>query len=259
MSALDRWGERKRRVAEAEEKAGEGTAHGRTENGRAAAGDGTAGDGGARAAFRPPSPDHAPGHPLDPDHPSDPGREAALAANRAAAEAVDLDALRPGSDLSAFFREGVPEALRARALKALWRSDPVFANVDRLCDYDDDFRAAAMVPGAIQSAWRAGRGYLFPEDAAEGGAGDAAAQEGAPADGSPNVAPSESGAPSEIGADPEPAVDAGPEATETVAVAVREPAPPPVAAADAPGARTDRDAREARRGTAPSLRARLGV
>ena len=135
MSALDRWSERKRRVAESEAEAAR--AAGATERG---------------------VPD--PGVP-------DPEREAVLAANREAAEAVDLDALKPGADLAAFFRDGVPEALRRQALKAMWRSDPVFANVDRLCDYDDDFRAASKVPAAIQSAWQAGRGYLFPEDEAK--------------------------------------------------------------------------------------------
>ena len=143
MSALDRWSERKRRVREAEREA---------EASHAVAGDVAVDDGTPTGAAR-----------AVPDDDPDPQRAARLRADREAAEAVDLDALRPGSDLSPFFREGVPEALRRRALAALWRSDPVFANVDRLCDYDDDFRAASMVPGVIQSAWRAGRGYLFEE------------------------------------------------------------------------------------------------
>ena len=103
----------------------------------------------------------------DPSPPAEDDRAAALAANREAAEAIDVDALRPGADVSAFLREGVPDALRRRALRTMWRSDPVFANVDRLCDYDDDFRDPKMVLETLQSAWQAGRGYLFPEDDAE--------------------------------------------------------------------------------------------
>jgi hypothetical protein len=38
-------------------------------------------------------------------------------------------------------REGVPEALRNRALRKLWLSDPVLANLDGLNDYDEDFVA----------------------------------------------------------------------------------------------------------------------
>ena len=118
-----------------------------------------------------------------PPPPSDPEAEeaarAALERNREAAEALDVEALGPGSDVSALLREGVPDALRRTALKALWRSDPVFANVDRLCDYDDDFRDPKMILATLQSAWQAGRGYLFAdeppvEDVDEGAAeGDA--------------------------------------------------------------------------------------
>ena len=227
MSALDRWSERRRRVAEAE--AVEATE---------AAGQG-------ELAPSPAAPD--------------PEREAELAGNRAAAEAVDLDALRPGSDLGPFFREGVPEALRARALKALWRSDPVFANIDRLCDYDDDFRAASMVPGAIQSAWQAGRGYLFPDDAE----GDDASGERADENENEDEGRTEGGS----------AHDGADASTNEPPVGDARPAvpPPEPVAATTPGSVLPANASSAatpeapgtdepkRRATAPSLRARLGV
>lgn len=51
----------------------------------------------------------------------------------------DVDSLDKDSDYTGFLREGVPEALRNRALRKLWLSDPVLANLDGLNDYDEDF------------------------------------------------------------------------------------------------------------------------
>ncbi len=53
----------------------------------------------------------------------------------------DIDSLDGDSDYTAFLREGVPEDLKHRALRKLWRSDPVLANLDGLNDYDEDFGA----------------------------------------------------------------------------------------------------------------------
>lgn len=85
---------------------------------------------------------------------------AELAANRAAAEAVDLDRLGPDSDLRVFLRRGVPETLKNQALRAVWRSDPVFANLDGMVDYGEDFGRKDLILKTFTSAWQAGRGYL---------------------------------------------------------------------------------------------------
>lgn len=87
-------------------------------------------------------------------------RAAELAANREAAEAVDLDELDSDSDYSVFLKEGVPELLKKRAMSVLWRSNPVFANVDGLVDYDDDFGSPDLLMKTFKSAYQAGRGYL---------------------------------------------------------------------------------------------------
>jgi len=87
-------------------------------------------------------------------------REAMLAANRQAAEEIDLDTIDAESDLSIFLKEGVPEALKRKALSVLWRSNPVFANVDGLCDYDENFGDKSLNMKVFKSAWQAGRGYL---------------------------------------------------------------------------------------------------
>jgi hypothetical protein len=86
-------------------------------------------------------------------------RDAAAEANRQAAEAIDITALVYDDDFSPFLKIGVPAALRRQALRTLWRSNPVLANLDGLNDYDEDYRTVTSVAGAIKSTWEAGRGY----------------------------------------------------------------------------------------------------
>lgn len=65
----------------------------------------------------------------------------------ALADLPDIESLDKDSDYTVFMRDGVPEALRQKALRKLWLSDPVLANLDGLNDYDDDF-AAILKEGA---------------------------------------------------------------------------------------------------------------
>ena len=88
-----------------------------------------------------------------------PSEDPELAANRAAAEAVDLESLTYESDFTVFLKQGVPEALKNTALRKLWRSNPVLAVVDGLNDYDTDFRTANTMVDGFKSAWKVGRGY----------------------------------------------------------------------------------------------------
>lgn len=53
----------------------------------------------------------------------------------------DIDSLDKDSDFTPFMADGVPEELKRMALRKLWLSDPVFANLDGLNDYDEDFGA----------------------------------------------------------------------------------------------------------------------
>lgn len=102
--------------------------------------------------------------------------EAQLAANRQAAEAVDLTTLDERSDFSVFLKEGVPKLLKKQAMAALWRSNPVYANVDGLVDYGEDFGSRDLIMKTFKSAWQAGRGYLKAvEELAEGEVEDKAA------------------------------------------------------------------------------------
>jgi hypothetical protein len=72
----------------------------------------------------------------------------------------DPDTLEPGDNFSAFMTKAVPARLRNRALRRLWISDPVLANLDELIDYGDDFTDAAAVLENIQTAYQIGKGYV---------------------------------------------------------------------------------------------------
>jgi len=100
--------------------------------------------------------------------PAEPGGPAGDTAGDAIADLPDVETLDESSDFTAFLREGVPDGLRRQALRRLWRLNPVFANVDGLNDYDEDFTNAATVVEGLKSAYRAGRGFV--DEAAEGDA-----------------------------------------------------------------------------------------
>jgi len=75
-------------------------------------------------------------------------------------ELPDPDTLKPGDDFTAFLRDVVPEHLRRRALRRLWRSNPVLANLDGLNDYDGDYTNAATDAPGLKTAYRVGKGLM---------------------------------------------------------------------------------------------------
>ncbi len=81
------------------------------------------------------------------------------------AKLPDLDTLNEDSDFTAFLQDGVPDALRRQALRRLWRLNPVFANLDGLNDYDEDFSALGMVAENVKTLYKVGKGYLGEEEA----------------------------------------------------------------------------------------------
>ena len=107
----------------------------------------------------------------------------------------DIDSLDESSDFTVFLKEGVPASLRRRALRKLWRLNPVFANLDGLNDYDEDFRAAFNFPEGVKTLYQAGKGMIQPEedgqDGAEDGAKDGAAAAEAEAPGEDAPTPAE--------------------------------------------------------------------
>jgi len=82
--------------------------------------------------------------------------------NREAAEAIDLEALSYDSDFQPFMKKGVPQLLKNIAMRKLWTSNPLLANVDGLNDYDENFADPAL--NYFKSNWKVGRGFLTDED-----------------------------------------------------------------------------------------------
>ncbi|WP_421858871.1 DUF3306 domain-containing protein [Oricola sp.] len=109
-----------------------------------------------------PTPPEGPGESADD---ADAKWDAERAANREAAEAMDIDSLTYEDDFKVFMKDGVPDALRRRAYRKLWSFNPVLANLDGLNDYDDDFGNPADIVYA--SIWKVGRGFLSDSELKE--------------------------------------------------------------------------------------------
>ena len=65
----------------------------------------------------------------------------------------DIDSLTEDSDFTPFMQDGVPDKLRNMAMRRLWRMNPIFAHLDGLDDYDEDYTDAAMVIGSLKEAY----------------------------------------------------------------------------------------------------------
>ncbi|MDE0303623.1 MAG: DUF3306 domain-containing protein [Albidovulum sp.] len=98
----------------------------------------------------------------------------------------DPDALQAGDDFSAFMAKAVPDRLRRRALRRLWLTNPVLANLDELLEYGEDYTDAATVVENLQTAYQVGKGMLahvekMADDAARLETGEAGVEAGAEA------------------------------------------------------------------------------
>ncbi|EBA01725.1 DUF3306 domain-containing protein [Marinobacter sp. ELB17] len=72
----------------------------------------------------------------------------------------DPDAIELGTDITGFMRKEIPELLRRKALRALWKSNPVLAVLDGLNDYDEDFSDAAIAGNAVKTLYKVGQGLI---------------------------------------------------------------------------------------------------
>ncbi len=72
----------------------------------------------------------------------------------------DPDTLSEGDDFTGFLAKTVPARIRQRALRKLWLTNPVLANVDGLVDYGEDFTDASMVIEGMQTTYQVGKGML---------------------------------------------------------------------------------------------------
>ena len=77
-----------------------------------------------------------------------------------------VEELTADSDYTQFLADGVPEELTRAALRKLWLSDPVFAEMDGLDTYIQDFNLTDPVITTAHTSYQAGRGYLDMDEPA---------------------------------------------------------------------------------------------
>lgn len=75
-----------------------------------------------------------------------------------------IESLTPESDITPFMQNGVPEFLKQRALRAMWRINPLFGFRDGLDDYDEDFNIIDKIIPAGTGNYKVGRGFLSEEE-----------------------------------------------------------------------------------------------
>src|SRR5688572_25008744 len=92
-----------------------------------------------RAAAEPPGPSVS-GESPRPDATAPDGAEPSEALPR-------IEDLTAESDLTAFLRDGVPEALKRAAMRRMWSLDPVIRDFVGLSEYAWDFNDPSSIPG----------------------------------------------------------------------------------------------------------------
>lgn len=78
---------------------------------------------------------------------------------------AEIDTMKEGDDFKPLLAAGVPEIVKRAALRKLWRSNPVFGILDGLNDYDLDYTIKPGTAEQLRSAYQAGKGYVYDEEA----------------------------------------------------------------------------------------------
>ena len=81
----------------------------------------------------------------------------------------DPDTIDEETGLDRFLNGDMPERLRQMALRRLWRLNPLFAVVDDMVEYGEDYTDAATVIEGMQTAYSAGKGYARQPDPSDEG------------------------------------------------------------------------------------------
>lgn len=76
-------------------------------------------------------------------------------------ELPEPETLKLGDTVEKFMDGRVPERIRARALRAFWKTNPVLANIDGLDEYCEDYTDAATVVENLQTIYQVGKGYAI--------------------------------------------------------------------------------------------------
>lgn len=75
-----------------------------------------------------------------------------------------LDSITAESDMTPFMQQGVPDFLKRKALRLVWRRDPFFNIRDGLNDYDDDFNVIHKLIDSFVGNYKVGRGHLSEQE-----------------------------------------------------------------------------------------------
>ncbi|MEL7097357.1 MAG: DUF3306 domain-containing protein [Pseudomonadota bacterium] len=75
-------------------------------------------------------------------------------------ELPEPEALESPDAVRDFLKAELPQRLKTRALRRLWRLNPVLANLDGLVDYGEDFTDSATVIENMQTVYQVGKGML---------------------------------------------------------------------------------------------------
>ncbi|SFS19961.1 DUF3306 domain-containing protein [Yoonia litorea] len=70
------------------------------------------------------------------------------------------EGIETAEQVRAFLSHTLPQRLKVRALRKLWRLNPALANLDGLVDYGEDFTDSATVVENLQTAYQVGKGML---------------------------------------------------------------------------------------------------
>lgn len=73
---------------------------------------------------------------------------------------AEPETLESPEQVREFLSSALPQRLKTRALRRLWRLNPVLANVDGLVDYGEDFTDSATVIENLQTTYQVGKGML---------------------------------------------------------------------------------------------------
>ncbi len=66
---------------------------------------------------------------------------------------LEINNLTSEFDFSRFLKDDVPEFLRRKALRQMWRTNPILANLDGLNEYDEDYTDAAVGVEAMKGVF----------------------------------------------------------------------------------------------------------
>ena len=67
--------------------------------------------------------------------------------------------MKTGDNFKEFLKKNVPEHLKKRALRKLWLTNPIFADLDGMNEYDEDFTLATSALEEFATNYVVGKGF----------------------------------------------------------------------------------------------------